>query len=77
MVLVFNVKKYLQQKKIALRATKSMALLNDDDPKAMAKKQQKIPSVSGNFFSKYKEITKGQLILKCLFGIFNSPKKRT
>ena len=50
MVLVFNVKKYLQQKKIALRATKSMALLNDDDPKAMAKKQQKIPSVSENFF---------------------------
>ena len=68
----------MQQKKIALRATKSMALLNDDDPKAEAKKQQKIPSVSGNFFSKYKEITKGgQLILKCLFGIFNSPKKRT
>ena len=54
-----------------------MALLNDDDPKAVAKKQQKIPSVLGNFFSKYKEITKGQLILKCLFGIFNSPKKRT
>ena len=23
------------------------------------------------------ELTKGQLILKCLFGIFNSPKKRT
>ena len=28
-----------------------------------------------NFFGQDK--TKGQLISKCLFGIFNSPKKRT
>ena len=37
-----------------------MALLNDDDPKAVAKKaksNKKIPSVPGNLFSKYKEIT--------------------
>ena len=30
----------------------------------------------GEYFQAFEMITKGQLISKCLFGIFNSPKKR-
>ena len=42
----------------------------------------RVPTHSGSFlrnrhFREILERTKGQLISKCLFGVFNSPKKRT
>ena len=33
--------------------------------------------LEGEEETKYLEQVKGQLISKCLFGVFNSPKKRT
>ena len=49
---------------------------HDPDPNAFVRVRLRL-EVSGSAFISCHFHPKGQLISKCLFGIFNSPKKRT
>ena len=61
-----------------------LSALNSDDEETMAEKSNSLSLAKKKKKAKRLVLsddeddeTKGQLILKCPFGVFNSPKKRT